>query len=297
MKRKYHQRGEHETIFIQIVIGFSVLFILFILLSADGDQYNYKKNSISFATYNIWVRETSSLLFLSFSSQLSFLLYFLFFFFFLQNYMFHWPIRKLWIVETVEFFINHIFFAKKESLPLIYFSWLLQLKKLSPDVVALQEVRWKQGMKNQAEELASHLSQYPWLEFGFSSVMDDGSFEGIALLSKFPIVETKKLQMLARQGEPDTNNRTALLIVVDHPRFGSINVFNTHFSYSKPIQCRQMAEFSNFIAQNMNQRPTVLLGIKKTFNFFFCLSIIFLFVCFGELFKTNNRRLQHVFQL
>jgi endonuclease/exonuclease/phosphatase family metal-dependent hydrolase len=100
-----------------------------------------------------------------------------------------------------------------------------ELERLAPDVIALQEVREVSGrLRNQAETLARRLGQEH--VFAPSSTWG-GGVEGLAIVSRFPILESKHRRL---PHATDSEGRIVLSARLDGPRGGSW-VHTTHLSY------------------------------------------------------------------
>jgi endonuclease/exonuclease/phosphatase family metal-dependent hydrolase len=99
------------------------------------------------------------------------------------------------------------------------------LRRLAPDVIALQEVRAVPGkLANQAETLAAQLGQ----SHVFASATEwGGGSEGLAIVSRFPF-ETSTHQRLPHA--TDTEGRMILSARVATP-VGGVWVHTTHLSY------------------------------------------------------------------
>ncbi|TWI04557.1 endonuclease/exonuclease/phosphatase family metal-dependent hydrolase [Luteimonas cucumeris] len=138
-----------------------------------------------------------------------------------------------------------------KRLPLI----LAELKRLRPDVIALQEVLGHETLPNQAQTIADALGY----RFVFSSTdpVDSPRRYGNALLTRHPILaqDWKKL-------EPLDDARTAL-----HLRIAigdrAINVYNTHLHWTDQggaIRAQQVRGLLDFIAATSGDLPSVVAG-------------------------------------
>jgi len=100
------------------------------------------------------------------------------------------------------------------------------LHRLTPDIVALQEVDRKatrSGSTDQADVLGKHLGMHST----FGSFMDfQGGQYGMAILSRFPILRTKEIQ-LPQGNEP----RIALAAEIQLPDGTQMLVVNVHFDW------------------------------------------------------------------
>lgn len=99
------------------------------------------------------------------------------------------------------------------------------LRALAPDVIALQEVREVPGaLPNQAKTIADALGMV--LHFAAATPWGGGD-EGLAILSRFPIVERFARELPHAVA---TERRIALGAVVETPR-GRLAAFTTHLNY------------------------------------------------------------------
>ena len=131
------------------------------------------------------------------------------------------------------------------------------LREERPDVLALQEV-WGSADENLAGWLADELGmEWAWSR---SPVQDrwhernggDTSVDvGIAVLSRFPILETAERRLPAGDGPDD--GKTALHALIDAPG-GPLPFFSTHLN-SRPedsaVRCEQVRELAAFVAERV----------------------------------------------
>ncbi len=73
--------------------------------------------------------------------------------------------------------------------------------------------------------------------------------EGVALLSAHPLERTAIFRFAALPSDGDTNQRVALYALVSPIGAAPLNVFVSHLSYDRLMQCRQVAELRTFILQ------------------------------------------------
>lgn len=138
-----------------------------------------------------------------------------------------------------------------KRLPLI----LAELKRLRPDVIALQEVIGHEGLPNQAQTIADALGY----EYAFSSTdpPDSPRRYGNALLTRHRI-----LAQDWRKLEPLDDSRTAL-----HLRIAigdrAVNIYNTHLHWTDQggaIRRQQVQGLLAFIAATSDGAPSLLAG-------------------------------------
>eukprot|EP01116_Phalansterium_solitarium_P000056 TRINITY_DN10042_c0_g1_i1.p1 TRINITY_DN10042_c0_g1~~TRINITY_DN10042_c0_g1_i1.p1 ORF type:complete len:401 (+),score=88.25 TRINITY_DN10042_c0_g1_i1:51-1253(+) len=156
------------------------------------------------------------------------------------NFMFHWNVRKRGIVD--------------------------EIRRANPDVVGLQEIRVSASLGHQFDQLRALLPEYPYAYFeNATTVGDDGTNEGVGVLSKHPIVETGH-RNFALEGGSDLNRRIALYVTVNTPQIGLVNVVVTHFSYDTGNQCRNVADLMFFLNEFDRTAPLVILGDFNAYN-------------------------------
>jgi endonuclease/exonuclease/phosphatase family metal-dependent hydrolase len=138
------------------------------------------------------------------------------------------------------------------------------LAALSPDVIALQEAAVSRRLGNVPERLARRLGLHhvhapaTTRVFGnwFLSRLVTGALgfhEGPAILSRFPIAESKVFGLPRCQWLLDP--RVLLRARLDSP-WGSLDVFSTHISRDE-CQARRVAEL---VGRQRNGLPSILMG-------------------------------------
>jgi endonuclease/exonuclease/phosphatase family metal-dependent hydrolase len=106
-----------------------------------------------------------------------------------------------------------------------------EFKRLDADILVLQETWFVSQHGSMAERLAEEL------RFNYVYARANGSFrhigfeEGSAILSRFPIVEAKRVLLKPR--DPWWENRIALVAKISAPRLGEFNVVGVHLSNSE----------------------------------------------------------------
>jgi endonuclease/exonuclease/phosphatase family metal-dependent hydrolase len=133
-----------------------------------------------------------------------------------------------------------------------------ELRALAPDVIALQEVREVPGrLANQAETLARALGIHhvfaPAVEFG-------GGHEGLAILSRFPVVEQIPVRL---PHATDVEGRILLSARIDLGGGDSIWTHTTHLNYRLAHGKQredQLLAAEAAIATHVNDRPHVWMG-------------------------------------
>lgn len=131
---------------------------------------------------------------------------------------------------------------------------------LQPDVVVLQAVRRDsqlEGGRDQAQQLADLLADYPTVHFAPSAHYDDGREEGGAMLARGPI-ESTEIHPLTYEPNPEDFNERALLVARVRIHGGAIAVVNGHFSWVPAINRRNVDEALALLARL--DAPAILAG-------------------------------------
>jgi endonuclease/exonuclease/phosphatase family metal-dependent hydrolase len=132
-----------------------------------------------------------------------------------------------------------------------------QLRALRPDVLALQEVRAIPGtLDNQADTLGAALGMHvhfapatPW----------GGGIEGLAMLSRFPIVERYHREL---PHAIVTERRVAVGVTVETPS-GPFSAFTTHLNYRLADGAKreeQVFAVEELAAEVASELPKIILG-------------------------------------
>ncbi len=154
-------------------------------------------------------------------------------------------------ISLVTFNLYHDKANWPKRLPLI----LAELRRLNPDVIALQEVIGHENLRNQAQTLADALGY----EYAFSSVDPENKPQryGNAILTRRPIVAEHWTRL-----QPFDDSRTALhLRIAIGDRV--LNVYTTHLHWTEgggAIRQRQVADLMRFIADTADGAPSLVAG-------------------------------------
>lgn len=132
---------------------------------------------------------------------------------------------------------------------------LAELKRLHPDVIALQEVIGHENLPNQARTLADALGY----EYAFSSTdpVDSPRRYGNAILTRHPILKQDWIKL-----EPFDDSRTALhlrIAIGEH----AVNIYTTHLHWTDgggAIRRQQVEGLLAFIARTSDGAPSLLAG-------------------------------------
>jgi endonuclease/exonuclease/phosphatase family metal-dependent hydrolase len=127
---------------------------------------------------------------------------------------------------------------------------------ITPDVVALQEVRAIEGrLPNQAATLAQRLG----LDYVFCPATPwGGGQEGVALLAR-TILTADSTEL---PGATDTERRVVLMVTCETAA-GPVNVYTTHLNYRLHdglTRERQVLAIDDFIRAHPSDRPQILMG-------------------------------------
>jgi endonuclease/exonuclease/phosphatase family metal-dependent hydrolase len=132
-----------------------------------------------------------------------------------------------------------------------------KLDSLLPDVVALQEVREVPGrITNQAELLARHRG---WQHVFASSTAWGGGYEGLAVISRFPI-GAHEVRVLPHSTEQE--GRIVLSARVDSD-FGEVWVHTTHLSFREHEGRKredQVLVLDEVVSAHKSDSPQLLMG-------------------------------------
>lgn len=148
-----------------------------------------------------------------------------------------------------------------------------QIIDANPDVVALQEMRWtsheypgpfRQG--SMLEDFAEVLYKKGYQHFTFRPAMQYSksihakTLEGIAVFSKYPIMEVESEPLLRIAKENDDIHQRILLRVQLKTPIGVTNIFSTHFSLFKDARDEGCVEVRDLMAYYARRGPTILAG-------------------------------------
>jgi endonuclease/exonuclease/phosphatase family metal-dependent hydrolase len=131
------------------------------------------------------------------------------------------------------------------------------LDELDFDVIGFQEVRRRDGSSaSQLDQLVSVARRrFTTALLAESSHLADGTYEGVALLSRYRALATSQYMFQHLPTDRDAVNRTCLRVLLDTPG-GPVNVFVAHLSYERPQQCQNFLELKRFML-----RPDHLPGV------------------------------------
>ncbi|MEU5974410.1 endonuclease/exonuclease/phosphatase family protein [Streptomyces sp. NPDC047315] len=142
------------------------------------------------------------------------------------------------------------------------------LEETRPDVVGLQEVWFDEtgdGLANRlAERLGMHVTVEPYRrpERWHRRAGDEAYGVGLAVLSRWPVLEREVLALPAGDGQDD--GRIVLHALLDAPT-GALPFFTTHLNsapHESAVRCEQVTALASFVASRARGHafPPVLTG-------------------------------------
>jgi endonuclease/exonuclease/phosphatase family metal-dependent hydrolase len=121
------------------------------------------------------------------------------------------------------------------------------VRRLSPDVVCLQEVMDDGGDRNTARWLAAELGGYPGFAFGGLPLGGTSSLFGPAVLSRWPVASSAAYPLPNAPGPTDVER------VLLHVRTGGLDVFSVHLTSlyeSGALRERQCVAIDRLVAEH-----------------------------------------------
>lgn len=132
-----------------------------------------------------------------------------------------------------------------------------EVRRLQPDVIALQEVPWSLRLGNGAGYLARHL------ELNHAYLRANGNRrtilfeEGVAILSRFPLIDLELHELQPRAAFFE--HRVVLKATAVTPR-GNLDVFVTHLTHrDRPTNAAQVASLHAFV-EGSKTNPAIIAG-------------------------------------
>lgn len=117
------------------------------------------------------------------------------------------------------------------------------------------------------KELLEMIPEYPYSYWLDSMHHTDGAIDGIAIISRYPIVDIKSIKL--SNSSVDKNGRSCLRATISHP-LKKLKIYNTHMTNERKSQVKQALDILKFIDQeNVDNYPQILLGdfnIKYSFQ-------------------------------
>jgi endonuclease/exonuclease/phosphatase family metal-dependent hydrolase len=151
---------------------------------------------------------------------------------------------------------------------------IVQVLRSHPaDVLALQEVQIDRsnegGGRTQAAILTGSLGYtHVYYARAHKAAKEEGGEEGLAVLSRFPIISSRSVNMTRPSRSTDLNHRVFLHVVLDAPAphggstgaGGALHILAAHWTYDTSGQCaaaRQMLAYANALPSG---EPVVMVG-------------------------------------
>jgi len=141
------------------------------------------------------------------------------------------------------------------------------IRRKGPDLITFQEIQYRswygEDLHHQADQLAEHLPDYSliWQPAHYSRDCEAGEqWEGLAILSRFPIVDRRYLLLSRDEGDPDDTFQRIVLGVKVRTPGGALWLFTTHFPLSASARERVACEVYDFVVEMAEDRPFVLTG-------------------------------------
>ncbi len=141
------------------------------------------------------------------------------------------------------------------------------IRREEPDLIALQEIQYlswyEKDPRHQADQLAERLPGYSLIwqpAHYYQGFGADGKWEGLAILSRFPVVD-RRYQLLSRdEGDPDDRHQRIVLGAKVRALAGALWLFTTHFPLSARARERVACEVYDFVVETAGRLPFVLTG-------------------------------------
>jgi endonuclease/exonuclease/phosphatase family metal-dependent hydrolase len=108
-----------------------------------------------------------------------------------------------------------------------------EIEEADPEVVAFQAVRREPQVENgldQAAQIARQLSGYPYVIFEPVACRADGGAEGLAFLSRQPVIEAGSLHLTLARGAEDPARRMVFQALFSS-KGSAVRLFNAHLSW------------------------------------------------------------------
>jgi endonuclease/exonuclease/phosphatase family metal-dependent hydrolase len=139
-----------------------------------------------------------------------------------------------------------------------------------PDIVALQEIRyrdWTLDPRHQADQILAGLPGYAavWYPAHYwppasRESLGEKEWEGLAILSRHPIVDQAVLQLSRAPEDPRDHFQRLVQGAQVRTPAGPFWLFNTHYPLSAPARERVAVESRDFCVQTAGNVPFALVG-------------------------------------
>ena len=141
------------------------------------------------------------------------------------------------------------------------------IRRDKPDLVTLQEIQYwsqyKKDPRHQADQIAERLPDYTliWQPARYYPGLGaDERWEGLAILSRFPVVDRRYLLLSRDEDDPDDVLQRIVLGAEVRTPGGAFWLFTTHFPLSARARKRVVREAHGFVVGTAGRRPFVLTG-------------------------------------
>lgn len=143
------------------------------------------------------------------------------------------------------------------------------IQEAVPDLVALQEMRYHstyaEDPRHQADQLLSRLQGYqaiwqPAMYYAPSEANGGIRWEGLAILSRLPIVDHRHIRLSRDPEDPRDSHQRIVLGVRAITSHGPLWLFTTHLSLSARARERTIVEMSDFVRETAGQELFAITG-------------------------------------
>ena len=131
------------------------------------------------------------------------------------------------------------------------------IKASKPDLVALQEVDINTVRSGKGLDQAKELARLTGMNYFFAKAVDrsEGDY-GVAVLSRFPIIEKKGYRLPVTEGSDGEIRGAALIVVQAHDR--KIAFMSSHFDHMSDNDRRLQSEKLNEIIREHDKYPIII---------------------------------------
>jgi endonuclease/exonuclease/phosphatase family metal-dependent hydrolase len=135
------------------------------------------------------------------------------------------------------------------------------IRTAGADVIALQEVDANRRRSRHADQARFLAERLEMSHHYFAVLHDRGEQYGLAIISRFPLVEVQSAHLTAADARRRCEARGAMWVRLDSP-WGAVNVINTHFGLRRHERLRQAARLAGdrWIGRIPTDEPIVLCG-------------------------------------
>jgi endonuclease/exonuclease/phosphatase family metal-dependent hydrolase len=133
------------------------------------------------------------------------------------------------------------------------------IQEAQPDILAFQAVQKDPNIAegdDQADQIASRFTHYPYVHFQPAIIHKDKRAEGSAILSTIPFLDVDCRKLTLLPGTDDPTHRVILHARFDLPT-GPLHLFNAHFSWVDEQAQENLEESLSFLESFQGQRMLV----------------------------------------